>query len=156
MANRIPANQEQKPGPTPGRTRSLRLAGLVGLIILGYGMLPFVSDRNATAVARVLNGAVECKERSGPWKPVTLGQAFGAGMSLRTGPKSQVDLWLRENQCVLRVQADSELGFDRLAEENSASSGDKNRAMTSLYLQRGAVNGHDQDDWALAEQIIRG
>ena len=75
----------------------------------------------------------------GKWLPLQTGQLLKTGAVVKTGAKSRADLFLGVNGSLLRLAADTELKFNRLAVEISPI---EPIAKTEMELRRGRVIGN--------------
>jgi hypothetical protein len=89
------------------------------------------------AIVRAVRGTAKYTTGKGVWVPVKVGTKLKAGDTIQTGPESTVDLFL--GQSVVRVNADTAMGFDKLTQMGT---GVETVTETQLNLQSGRILGN--------------
>ena len=90
------------------------------------------------AVVRAVRGTADYSFGEGEWKSLRVGNRLREGAIVRTGPESQVDLFMRNNGPVVRVTENSQLGLDKLFFERN---GVETVIDTQLDLRSGRILG---------------
>ena len=90
--------------------------------------------RSVSAVARAVRGMVEYQDENNQWHVLRAGKAIEAGMTVRTGPESQLDLMFHSNGPAVRLMPDSLLTVTRLS---SREEGTEMITDTVLELHQG-------------------
>ena len=112
---------------------------MVGFVAAGLLFTAQAETRNGQALVQAVSGEATMLVDGNKWLPLQTGQLLKTGAVVKTGAKSRADLFLGINGSLLRLAADTELKFNRLAVEISPI---EPIAKTEMELRRGRVIGN--------------
>ena len=115
-----------------------RVSFTAGLVVAGLLFAAQANARDGQALVQSISGEVKLLDGS-KWLPLQTGQLLKTGAVVKTGAKSRADLFLGVNGSMLRLAANTELKFSRLAVEISPI---EPIAKTEMELRRGRVIGN--------------
>ena len=116
-----------------------RVSFTAGLLVAGLLFTAQANAREGQALVQSISGEVTMLVDGGNWLPMQTGEMLKSGTVVKTGAKSQADLFLGINGSMLRLAANSELKFNRLAIMESPI---EPIAQTEMELIRGRVIGN--------------
>ena len=116
-----------------------RVSFTAGLLVAGLLFTAQANAREGQALVQSISGEVTMSSNGGKWLPLQTGEMLKSGTVVKTGAKSQADLFLGINGSMLRLAANSELKFNRLAIMESPI---EPIAQTEMELIRGRVIGN--------------
>ncbi|HJO08808.1 MAG TPA: FecR family protein [Verrucomicrobiota bacterium] len=90
-----------------------------GLAAVGLLIAAQANAREGQALVQAVSGEAKVSMDGSKWLPMRAGQLLKTGTIVKTGTDSQADLFLGVNGSMLRLTANSELKFNRLAVEES-------------------------------------
>ena len=96
-----------------------RVSFTAGLVVAGLLFTAQANAREGQALVQSISGEVTMLANGGKWLPLQTGEMLKTGAVVKTGAKSQADLFLGINGSMLRLAANTELKFTRLAIEKS-------------------------------------
>jgi hypothetical protein len=91
------------------------------------------------AEVRSLRGSAKYSQGGGVWVPLKVGTVLRSGAVVQTGPESIVDFFLGDNGPVVRMTAETQLGFDKLA---IMAGGVEPVVETQLNISNGRILGN--------------
>ena len=115
-----------------------RVSFTAGLVVAGLLFAAQANARDGQALVQSISGEVKLLDGS-KWLPLQTGQLLKTGAVVKTGAKSRADLFLGVNGSMLRLAANTELKFSRLAVEISPI---EPIAKTEMELRSGRVIGN--------------
>ena len=115
-----------------------RVSFTAGLVVAGLLFAAQANARDGQALVQSISGEVKLLDGS-KWLPLQTGQLLKTGAVVKTGAKSRADLFLGVNGSMLRLAANTELKFNRLAVEISPI---EPIAKTEMELRSGRVIGN--------------
>ena len=116
-----------------------RVSFTAGLVVAGLLFTAQANAREGQALVQSISGEVTTLANGGKWLPLQTGEMLKTGAVVKTGAKSQADLFLGINGSMLRLAANTELKFTRLAIEKSPI---EPIAQTEMELISGRVIGN--------------
>ena len=117
-----------------------RVSYTAGLVVAGLLFAAQANAREGRALVQSISGDAKTLSMDGSkWLPLQTGQLIKSGAVVKTGVKSQADLFLGINGSMLRLAANTELRFTRLTVEISAI---EPIAKTEMELISGRVIGN--------------
>ena len=116
-----------------------RVSFIVGLIATGLLFTAQANTRDGQALVQAVNGEATVSLDGSKWLPLQAGQLLKTGAVVKTGADSRADLFLGINGSLLRLTADTELKFNKLAVKISPI---EPIAVTEMELRRGRVIGN--------------
>ena len=116
-----------------------RVSFTAGLLVAGLLFTAQANAREGQALVQSISGEVTMLVDGGNWLPMQTGEMLKSGTVVKTGANSQADLFLGINGSMLRLAANSELKFNRLAIMESPI---EPIAQTEMELIRGRVIGN--------------
>jgi hypothetical protein len=116
-----------------------RVSFTAGLVVAGLLFTAQVNAREGQALVQSISGEVTMLSNGDKWLPLQTGEMLKTGAIVKTGAKSQADLFLGVNGSMLRLAANTELKFTRLAIEESPI---ESIAQTEMELISGRVIGN--------------
>ena len=117
-----------------------RVSYTAGLVVAGLLFAAQANAREGRALVQSISGDAKTLSMDGSkWLPLQTGQLLKSGAVVKTGVKSQADLFLGINGSMLRLAANTELIFTRLTVEISAI---EPIAKTEMELISGRVIGN--------------
>ncbi len=116
-----------------------RVSFTTGLVVAGLLFAAQANAREGQALVQSISGEVTKLANGGKWLPIQTGEMLKTGAVVKTGAKSQADLFLGINGSMLRLAANTELKFNRLAIEESPI---ESIAQTEMELISGRVIGN--------------
>jgi hypothetical protein len=116
-----------------------RVSFTAGLVVAGLLFTAQANAREGQALVQSISGEVTMLANGGKWLPLQTGEMLKSGAVVKTGAKSRVDLFLGINGSMLRLAANTELKFTRLAIEQSPI---EPIAQTEMELISGRVIGN--------------
>ena len=116
-----------------------RVSFTAGLLVAGLLFTAQANAREGQALVQSISGEVTMSSNGGKWLPLQTGEMLKSGTVVKTGANSQADLFLGINGSMLRLAANSELKFNRLAIMESPI---EPIAQTEMELIRGRVIGN--------------
>jgi hypothetical protein len=116
-----------------------RVSYTAGLVVAGLLFAAQANAREGQALVQSISGEVTMLANGGKWLPLQTGEMLKSGAVVKTGAKSRVDLFLGINGSMLRLAANTELKFTRLAIEESPI---ESIAQTEMELISGRVIGN--------------
>jgi hypothetical protein len=112
---------------------------MAGLIAAGLLSTAQADTRDGQALVQTVSGEAKFSVDGSKWLPLQTGQLLKTGAVVKTGAKARADLFLGINGSLLRLDADTELKFNRLAVKISPI---EHMAETEMELRRGRVIGN--------------
>ena len=112
---------------------------MAGFVAAGLLFTAQAETRNGQALVQAVSGEATMLVDGNKWLPLQTGQLLKTGAVVKTGAKSRADLFLGINGSLLRLAADTELKFNRLAVEIAPI---EPIAKTEMELRRGRVIGN--------------
>ena len=116
-----------------------RVSFVVGLIAAGLLSSAEANTRDGQALVQTVSGEAKFSVDGDKWLPLQTGQLLKTGAVVKTGAKARADLFLGINGSLLRLDADTELKFNRLAIKVSPI---EHMAETEMELRSGRVIGN--------------
>ena len=116
-----------------------RVSFTAGLVVAGLLFTAQANAREGQALVQSISGEVTMLANGAKWLPLQTGEMLKTGAIVKTGAKSQADLFLGINGSMLRLAANTELKFNRLAIEESPI---ESIAQTEMELISGRVIGN--------------
>jgi hypothetical protein len=116
-----------------------RVSFTAGLVVAGLLFTAQANAREGQALVQSISGEVTMLANGGKWLPLQTGEMLKSGAVVKTGAKSRADLFLGINGSMLRLAANTELKFTRLAIEQSPI---EPIAQTEMELISGRVIGN--------------
>ena len=116
-----------------------RISFTAGLVVAGLLFTAQANAREGQALVQSISGEVTILANGGKWLPLQTGEMLKSGAVVKTGAKSQADLFLGINGSMLRLAANTELKFNRLAIMESPI---EPIAQTEMELISGRVIGN--------------
>ena len=116
-----------------------RVSFTAGLVVAGLLFAAQANAREGQALVQSISGEVTMLANGGKWLPLQTGEMLKSGTVVKTGAKSQADLFLGINGSMLRLAANTELKFTRLTIEQSPI---EPIAQTEMELISGRVIGN--------------
>jgi hypothetical protein len=116
-----------------------RVSFTAGLVVAGFLFTAQANAREGQALVQSISGEVTMLANGGKWLPLQTGEMLKSGAVVKTGAKSQADLFLGINGSMLRLAANTELKFNRLAIMESPI---EPIAQTEMELISGRVIGN--------------
>ncbi|HJN89828.1 MAG TPA: FecR domain-containing protein, partial [Verrucomicrobiota bacterium] len=92
---------------------------MAGLAAVGLLLAAQANAREGQALVQAVRGEAKVSLDGSKWLPMQAGQLLKTGAFVKTGVQSQADLFLGINGSMLRLTANTELKFNRLAVEES-------------------------------------
>ncbi len=112
---------------------------MVGLIAAGLLSSAEANTRDGQALVQTVSGEAKFSVDGDKWLPLQTGQLLKTGAVVKTGAKARADLFLGINGSLLRLDANTELKFNRLAIKVSPI---EHMAETEMELRSGRVIGN--------------
>ena len=112
------------------------MAGVISAALLSTAQ---AGTRDGQALVQTVSGEAKFSVDGSKWLPLQTGQLLKTGAVIKTGAKAQADLFLGINGSLLRLDADTELKFKRLAVKISPI---EHMAETEMELRSGRVIGN--------------
>ena len=112
---------------------------MVGLIAAGLLSSAEANTRDGQALVQTVSGEAKFSVDGDKWLPLQTGQLLKTGAVVKTGAKAGADLFLGINGSLLRLDANTELKFNRLAIKVSPI---EHMAETEMELRSGRVIGN--------------
>ena len=112
---------------------------MVGLIAAGLLSSAEANTRDGQALVQTVSGEAKFSVDGDKWLPLQTGQLIKTGAVVKTGAKARADLFLGINGSLLRLDANTELKFNRLAIKVSPI---EHMAETEMELRSGRVIGN--------------
>ena len=116
-----------------------RVSFTAGLLVAGLLFTAQANAREGQALVQSISGEVTMLVDGGNWLPMQTGELLKSGTVVKTGANSQADLFLGINGSMLRLAANTELKFNRLAIMESPI---EPIAQTEMELISGRVIGN--------------
>ncbi|MBS33999.1 MAG: hypothetical protein CMO68_06285 [Verrucomicrobiales bacterium] len=116
-----------------------RVSFMVGLIAAGLLSSAEANTRDGQALVQTVSGEAKFSVDGDKWLPLQTGQLLKTGAVVKTGAKARADLFLGINGSLLRLDANTELKFNRLAIKVSPI---EHMAETEMELRSGRVIGN--------------
>jgi len=112
---------------------------MAGLIAAGLLSTAEANTRDGQALVQTVSGEAKFSVDGDKWLPLQTGQLIKTGAIVKTGAKARADLFLGINGSLLRLDANTELKFNRLAIKVSPI---EHMAETEMELRSGRVIGN--------------
>ena len=112
---------------------------MAGLIAAGLLSSAEANTRDGQALVQTVSGEAKFSVDGDKWLPLQTGQLLKTGAVVKTGAKARADLFLGINGSLLRLDANTELKFNRLAIKVSPI---EHMAETEMELRSGRVIGN--------------
>lgn len=112
---------------------------MAGLIAAGLLSSAEANTRDGQALVQTVSGEAKFSVDGDKWLPLQTGQLLKTGAVVKTGAKARADLFLGINGSLLRLDANTELKFSRLAIKVSPI---EHMAETEMELRSGRVIGN--------------
>jgi len=112
---------------------------MVGLVAAGLLSSAEANTRDGQALVQTVSGEAKFSLDGDKWLPLQTGQLIKTGAVVKTGAKARADLFLGINGSLLRLDANTELKFNRLAIKVSPI---EHMAETEMELRSGRVIGN--------------
>ena len=112
---------------------------MVGLSAAGLLSSAEANTRDGQALVQTVSGEAKFSVDGDKWLPLQTGQLLKTGAVVKTGAKARADLFLGINGSLLRLDANTELKFNRLAIKVSPI---EHMAETEMELRSGRVIGN--------------
>jgi len=112
---------------------------MAGLIAAGLLSSAEANTRDGQALVQTVSGEAKFSVDGDKWLPLQTGQLIKTGAVVKTGAKARADLFLGINGSLLRLDANTELKFNRLAIKVSPI---EHMAETEMELRSGRVIGN--------------
>ena len=116
-----------------------RVSFMVGLVAAGLLSSAEANTRDGQALVQTVSGEAKFSLDGDKWLPLQTGQLIKTGAVVKTGAKARADLFLGINGSLLRLDANTELKFNRLAIKVSPI---EHMAETEMELRSGRVIGN--------------
>ncbi|MDP6752462.1 MAG: FecR family protein [Verrucomicrobiota bacterium] len=116
-----------------------RVSFMAGLIAAGLLSSAEANTRDGQALVQTVSGEAKFSVDGDKWLPLQTGQLLKTGAVVKTGAKARADLFLGINGSLLRLDANTELKFNRLAIKVSPI---EHMAETEMELRSGRVIGN--------------
>ena len=116
-----------------------RVSFTAGVLVAGLLFTAQANAREGQALVQSISGEVTMSSNGSKWLPLQTGEMLKSGTLVKTGAKSQADLFLGINGSMLRLAANTELKFNRLAIMESPI---EPIAQTEMELISGRVIGN--------------
>lgn len=120
----------------------MKLLWVVAVAFLASSLMSDAQAQNTRAgkaEVRTVRGSAKYSQGGGVWVPLKVGTVLRAGAVVQTGPDTQVDFFLGDNGPVVRMGAETQLGFDKLS---IMSGGVEPVVETQLNITNGRILGN--------------